>query len=131
MKVQHYRDVGPLSMEDAKDATQGLTVRRVISNVDGAADSTTDVSIIAPGGFSARHAHPWEHQVFAVAGKGAVTDGRESTPFRGREVIVIPADEPHQFVNDGDSDVLFVCLIPKAALAAHQPQRAGQPTSTE
>jgi quercetin dioxygenase-like cupin family protein len=119
MKVQHYRDVATLPVEGIEEATQGVAIRRVISDVDGATDFTMDVFEIEPGGHSTRHQHPWEHQVFVVSGTGMVTGDMEPASFGPGDVIFVPADEPHHFVNDGAAQVVFVCSIPKAALTAY------------
>ena len=123
MKVQHYTEVAPISVEEIEQATQGLTIRRVISGVDGATDFTMDVFEIRPGGYSAFHTHPWEHQVFVVRGAGVLIGAAGETPFGEGDVIFISPDEPHQFRNTGSSPVEFVCLIPEAALTAYYLER--------
>ena len=130
MKVQHYTAVAPIPVEDIEQATQGLTIRRVISGVDGATDFTMDVFEIRPGGHSAFHVHPWEHQVFVIRGTGVLVGAEGETPFGEGDVIFVPPDEPHQFRNAGSIPVEFVCLIPKAALTAYYLDRA-QPTAAE
>jgi quercetin dioxygenase-like cupin family protein len=124
MKVQHYREVDPLSVEGIEEATQGLTIRRVISDVDGATEFTMDVFEIEPGGHSAFHVHDWEHQIFVLGGQGTLVGSDASVPFAPGDVIYIAPGEPHQIVNDGDTLVEFVCLIPKAALTAYYLARA-------
>lgn len=119
MKVQHYSAVTPIPVEEIEDATQGLTIRRVISAVDGATDFTMETFEIRPGGYSAYHQHPWQHQVFVIKGAGVVTGEQGDTPFNVGDVIFIPPDEPHQFRNTGEDTVEFVCLVPQAALTAY------------
>lgn len=116
MRVDHYRDIPPLQAGGTGQATPGLTTRRIMSSA--AAEATMDICEINAGASSAFHTHPWEHQVFVVAGQGAVTDGQDPIPFRAGDVVVIPVGQPHQFVNVGDSHVLFVCLLPTAALTS-------------
>lgn len=119
MKVQHYTAVAPIPVEEIEQATQGLTIRRVISAVDGATDFTMDIFEIRPGGHSAFHAHPWEHEVFVICGDGVLVGAGDETPFGAGDVIFIPSNEPHQFRNAGDDPIEFVCLIPQAALTAY------------
>jgi quercetin dioxygenase-like cupin family protein len=126
MKVQHYREIDPLPVEAIEEATEGLTIRRVISEVDGATEFTMDVFEIERGGHSAFHRHPWEHQIFVLSGEGTLNGSDEPARFAPGDVIFIAADEPHQIVNDGDTLVEFVCLIPKAALAAYYLGRAAE-----
>ena len=119
MKVQHYSAVAPISVEEIEEATQGVTIRRVISAVDGATDFTMEIFEIGPGGYSAFHTHPWEHQVYVITGGGVVLGDQGEAPFDAGDVIFIPANEPHQFRNTGDDTVEFVCLVPQAALTAY------------
>lgn len=119
MKVQHYSAVAPIPVELIEEATQGLTIRRVISAVDGATDFTMEIFEIGPGGYSAFHAHPWDHQVFVIKGGGVVVGAHDETPFEVGDVIFISPNEPHQFRNTGDTTVEFVCLVPQAALTAY------------
>jgi quercetin dioxygenase-like cupin family protein len=126
MKVQHYRDIDPLPVKGIEEATEGLTIRRVISEVDGATEFTMDVFEIEPGGRSAFHHHSWEHQIFVLSGEGTLTGPDGPVPFKQGDVIFIAPEEPHQIVNDGDSLVEFVCLIPKAALTAYYLGRAAE-----
>jgi quercetin dioxygenase-like cupin family protein len=128
MKVEHYRDIEPLPVEAIEEATEGLTIRRVISEVDGATEFTMDVFEIEPGGHSAFHKHPWEHQIFVLSGEGTINGSDGPVLFKQGDVIFIAPDEPHQIVNDGDALVEFVCLIPKAALTAYYIGRVAERT---
>jgi quercetin dioxygenase-like cupin family protein len=119
MKVQHYSDVSPIPVEEIEEATQGLTIRRVISAVDGATDFTMDIFEIRPDGHSAFHVHPWEHQVFVIHGEGVLVGAEDETPFGTGDVIFIAPNEPHQFRNTGNDTIEFVCLVPQAALTAY------------
>jgi quercetin dioxygenase-like cupin family protein len=119
MKVQHYGEIAPLSVAGIEETTQGLTIRRVIDEVDGAGDFMMDVFEIEPGGWTGLHQHPWEHQIFVVTGHGEVTGSTGTTRFGPGQVIFIAPEEEHQFRNTGSSSVLFVCSIPKAALTAY------------
>lgn len=130
MKVQHYAAVAPIQVEEIEQAAHGMTIRRVISAVDGATDFTMDVFEIRPGGHSAFHAHPWEHQVFVVRGSGILVGEEGETPFGEGDVIFVAPNEPHQFRNAGTVPVEFVCLIPKAALTAYYLERT-QPAAAE
>lgn len=119
MKVQHYSSVAPIPVEEIEEATQSLTIRRVISDVDGATNFTMDIFEIGPGGYSAYHDHPWEHEVFVIRGDGVVVGAQAETSFSTGDVIFIPANEPHQLRNTSDETIELVCLIPQAALTAY------------
>jgi quercetin dioxygenase-like cupin family protein len=127
MKVHHYLDVTPLPVAGIEETTQGLTIRRVISEVDGAGDFMMDVFEIEPGGHSELHVHPWEHQIFVVAGKGEVLGGNQSFAFGPGDVIFTAPDDEHQFRSSGADPVVFVCAVPKAALTAYYLEQADPP----
>jgi quercetin dioxygenase-like cupin family protein len=65
-----------------------------------------------PGGYSPLHAHPWEHEVFVLQGDGAIFDGEKARRFKAGDVIFISPDEQHQFRNNGQKRLKFLCLIP-------------------
>lgn len=123
MKVQHYKMVTPISVEAIERAAEGVTMRRVISEVDGATNFTMDIFEIQTGGHSGFHTHPWEHEVFVIRGQGVVAGAEGETPFKEGNVIFVAPEEPHQFRNSGSSPVEFVCLIPRAALTAYYLER--------
>jgi len=58
------------------------------------------------------HVHPWEHEIFVFEGEGAVWDGDERRMFGEGDVIYIPANEPHTFINLGEKTLRFICCIP-------------------
>ncbi|MFA5240002.1 MAG: cupin domain-containing protein [Phycisphaerae bacterium] len=71
---------------------------------------------LAPGGHTPLHKHKHEHEVFAVEGQGIlVYEGKEHQFDKGY-VIFVPGDKEHQFKNNGDSVLKFLCLIPASAV---------------
>jgi quercetin dioxygenase-like cupin family protein len=66
-------------------------------------------------GYTPRHSHDWEHEVFVHNGTGEVfMDGKWRLLSPGSAVFV-PANMEHQFRNTADSTFTFVCLIPSGA----------------
>lgn len=123
MKVRHYREIQPIDVEKIERTAEGLTMRRVLSEIEGAVNFVMDVFEIKLGGHSSYHSHPWEHEVFVIRGAGTLVGAEEDLPFKEGDVIFIPPDEPHQFKNTGAEPVEFVCLIPKAALTSYYLER--------
>jgi quercetin dioxygenase-like cupin family protein len=67
------------------------------------------------GGFTPRHEHDWEHEIFFHAGSGEVfMDGRWK-PVEPGSVVFIPGNQEHQIKNSGGQPLIFVCLIPSGA----------------
>lgn len=126
MKITHYTAVRPIDAGEMEKTFDGVTIRRVISEVDGAENFTMDIFEIAPGGHTGYHRHPWEHEVFVISGSGVCRDHEGEKPFRPGDVIYIAPNEPHELRNSGTVPVQLVCVIPKAALTAYHLARSGR-----
>jgi len=70
---------------------------------------------LEPGGHTPRHDHPWEHEVFVLSGKGSVLTVEGQLPLARHSVVYVPSKVEHQFRNDGDEMLRFLCLVPKSA----------------
>ncbi|MCK4434272.1 cupin domain-containing protein [Candidatus Bathyarchaeota archaeon] len=109
MKVFHYKEV---EAKDAGKGTSGLSVRWLITKEIGAENFAMRLFEMEPGGSSPFHSHHWEHEVFILEGEGIVVGGGEKREFRAGDVIFIPPNEEHQFENNSEKTVKFLCLIP-------------------
>jgi quercetin dioxygenase-like cupin family protein len=112
VKVQHYTDV---PAEEA-DGVPGVTVRWVISEQDGAPHFALRVFDVEPGHATPFHPHWSEHEVFVLAGKGAVRSESGETPLESGSTVFVPGGEMHQFINKGDDVFRFICVIPNDSL---------------
>ena len=110
MRVVHYTDIVPDPV--GEEGASGITVRWVISEKDGANNFSMRVFVVEPGGYSPYHKHPWEHEVFILAGRGSVVQGGKEIPFSKGDVIFIPPGEEHQVKNSSKEMLEFICLIP-------------------
>jgi len=109
MKIFHYQNV------DAKDAGEGaskLRVRWLITKEMGAPNFAMRLFEMELGGYSPFHSHPWEHEVFILEGEGVVVGEGGEKEFRPGDVVFIRPDEKHQFRNNGEKPVKFLCLVP-------------------
>jgi mannose-6-phosphate isomerase-like protein (cupin superfamily) len=63
------------------------------------------VSIISvdaePGRGPALHRHPYPELFFIVEGEATFRDGEQSFVAHAGQVVCVPADHPHAFVNSG------------------------------
>lgn len=109
MKVFNYRDV---KAERAGEGASKLKVRWLITREVGAENFAMRLFEVKPGGFSPRHNHPWEHEIFILEGRGLVVGGGEKRSFKEGDVIFIHPNETHQLKNTGEKTVKFLCLIP-------------------
>ena len=113
MKVKHHEHVpsAPVAMEGAK----GCTVRWLVGEPEGAPTFAMRHFEVAPGGFTPKHSHPYEHEVFVLQGHGVVLEGDHEHTLQPGVVVFVQPDEIHQFRNTGDTPLKFLCLIPNSA----------------
>jgi len=97
------------------DVAKGVSGRVVIGKADGADNFCMRVFELDPGGFTPKHRHDWEHEIFFHAGQGEVWQDGNWTPVSSGNVAFIPGNEEHQIRNAGDSALTFVCLVPSGA----------------
>ena len=91
-----------------------VKVRWLITKEIGADTFAMRIFELEPEGHSPLHKHAWEHEVFILEGTGNLFDGEKTTPFKAGDVIFVPPNEIHQFVNSGKELLRFLCLIPYA-----------------
>ena len=110
MKIAHYSEIkaSPVEMEGA----QGVTIRWLISESDGAPNFAMRLFEVEPGGQTPLHAHSWEHELFVLEGNGFVWKEGKEIPIKSGTVIYVPPDEKHCFKNVGNQKLQFLCLIP-------------------
>lgn len=115
MKVQHFEAVPAQSV--AMPGASGCTVRWLLGPADGTPNFAMRQFEVAPGGYTPRHSHPYEHEVFVLEGEGVVYEGDEAHPLKAGDVVLVRPDEVHQFRNTGVGPLKFLCLVPNSAAA--------------
>jgi len=106
MKVSTYSDREPV------EELEGVFRRDVLTADDGVPLVSMHVFEIAPKVSTPSHYHPWEHEVFVVSGTGLVVGEQGSIAIGPGNIVFIPPNEPHCFVNTGVSTIQFVCVEP-------------------
>jgi quercetin dioxygenase-like cupin family protein len=113
MKIFHCTDSEAFSADVlGLTGATGLSIRFLITQADGAPNFAMMMLEVEPGGNTPNHNHGWEEEIFVKSGEGSVISDGKTTPVRSGEVIFIPADEPHQFVNNGNEQLHLICVIP-------------------
>ncbi len=113
MELKHYSEIEPARYSGG--AAEGVAGRVVIGRKDGAGNFCMRVFEVEPGGYSPRHAHDWEHEMFFHAGEGEVFGNGKWNPVRPGSAVFMPPNEEHQVRNTGKGTLTFVCLIPSKA----------------
>lgn len=111
MKVIHYSEA--LSRSFNNETVKNVTGRVVIGRDDGAPNFCMRIFTVGAEGYTPRHSHEWEHEIFVHSGKGQIFKNGEWTDVEAGTAVFIPGGEEHQLRNRGDEDFTFVCLIPK------------------
>ena len=116
MKVQSDLQI------DLQDVTMpgshGCKVRWLIGKSDEAPNFAMREFEVEPGGYTPKHHHPYEHEVFVLDGEGVVIEGEVEHPLRSGDVVYVQPDEVHQFRNSGDRPLKFLCLVPNSVYHA-------------
>ena len=110
MKIDSYKNL-PKKMFDGGPAN-AVTGRVAIGKNDGAERFCMRLFEIGKGGYTPKHTHEWEHEIFFHKGEGEVFKDGKYIPVKAGDVAFIPGGEEHQIRNAGDEDLVFVCLIP-------------------
>jgi len=110
MKHVNYSEV---ELEDVNiEGAVGAKIRWLISQKDEAPNFAMRMFEIATDGNTPYHTHAYEHEVFVLSGAGKVVTEKGATAMNTWDVIYIPPNLQHQFVNIGDKPLVFLCLIP-------------------
>lgn len=71
------------------------------------------ISRHAPGEGPRLHRHPYEETFICQRGTCTFTVGAETVRVGPGHVVVVPANTPHKFVNDGDERLQQVSIHPR------------------
>ena len=81
---------------------------------DGAPNFSMRHFTVEPGGHTPRHSHNYEHEVFILEGAGQVEEDGVHHDIKAGDVLYVPPNQIHQFVNGTDAPLKFLCLVPTA-----------------
>jgi quercetin dioxygenase-like cupin family protein len=116
MRVQHHQAVP--DSEVTMEGASGCRVRSLVGKGDSAPNFAMREFEVAPGGYTPKHFHPYEHEVFVLEGTGEILDGDDPQPLSAGDVVFVAPDDVHQFRNTGSGPLRFLCLIPNSATDA-------------
>lgn len=66
---------------------------------------------LAPGGYSSLERHAHAHCIVVLRGRGEALVGPEVVPMLPLDLVVVPPDVPHRWVNTGDEPLGFLCPV--------------------
>ena len=111
LKLKHYNEAEELEVTDY--GSTETTIRWLISREkEGAPRFALRRFELKPGGQIGIHAHPQEHEIYVLGGKGEVFTHYEKHEVKQDDVLYVPPDEPHGYKNTGKENLVFLCVIP-------------------
>ncbi len=114
MKLNHFEDVEQQDVD--MPGAVGCKVRWLVGKPDGAENFSMRQFEVGVEGYTPKHSHPYEHEVFVLEGEGTVLEGDQLHEIKTGDVVFVKPDEVHQFVNTGATPLKFLCLIPNSAM---------------
>jgi quercetin dioxygenase-like cupin family protein len=113
MKLIQYISVTPTHFDN--NQAKGVAGRVVVGKADGANNFCMRIFEITPAGFTPKHTHLWEHEMFIHAGTGEIYSNGKWNPVRPGNVVFVPSGEEHQIRNTGKELLVLACLVPSIA----------------
>jgi quercetin dioxygenase-like cupin family protein len=95
MKHIHYQDEIPQEVTVA--GAEGVKLRTVIGQKDGAANFDMRIISFEPGGQSPNHSHDYEHEIYVFKGQGSVEVDGQKVNLKPGDVVYVPANAAHHF----------------------------------
>src|SRR5438034_4782811 len=95
-----------------EDGSAHVELGRLIGRGDGARMAAMHELIIAKGGYSTMHRHDWDHQLVVTDGRGLAILDRKRIPLRPGVVLLVQANEKHQFLQRGTKPLHFLTVTP-------------------
>lgn len=109
--VREMTDVQSTDMSNGAEIV-GVLKRVLVGPSDGAPTFAVRLFTLTPGGHTPAHAHPFEHGVVVLRGRGIVLTTAGPIPIRSGSVVFVPPGDDHQFRNTGAEPLEFLCVVP-------------------
>jgi quercetin dioxygenase-like cupin family protein len=108
VKVASEHMTQPLQITDLPGSERA----RRFEGKDHGATASFFVNTQAPGEGPSLHRHPYEEIFILLEGSARFRRGDDAVEARAGEIVIVPANTPHGFVNTGDERLLFVSIHP-------------------
>ncbi|ACR78978.1 MULTISPECIES: cupin domain-containing protein [Kosmotoga] len=94
------------------DTVRGVEKRILIGEKHNAPNFVMRLFTVKPGGYSPRHSHDWEHEVFIVKGEATVVTPEGEIKVSAGSYVYVPKNVEHQFKNETEDILEFICVVP-------------------
>lgn len=90
-----------------------ITKKVMIGNQEGAQKFIMRLFIVEPQGYSPKHSHAWEHEIYIVKGAGELLTEQGKSALVAGMFVFVPGGALHQFSNTSRTDNFeFICVVP-------------------
>jgi quercetin dioxygenase-like cupin family protein len=107
MPVKHASDV---TAQPVKGGTKA-TIQVLISSDEGP-NFAMRRFVLKRGGFMPNHTNTVEHEQYVLRGRACININGQMFTVEAGDVVFIPEGAPHWYVNNGEEDFEFLCIIP-------------------
>ena len=111
MVVGHERDV--LGTRINNSEMKNVLKKVLIGPKEGWKGYVMRVFELGEGGHSPKHAHPWPHINYILAGKGKLHLDGIDYELEAGSYAYVPGSRIHQFSNTGQDTFVFICIVPE------------------
>jgi len=115
MRIRNAADVEAVAVEAG---AKGVCIQWLLDESAGAPSFAMRRFEIAPGGHTPLHTHPWEHEVYILAGRGSVYTEGEVVLLKPDDAVLVSPHEQHQFRAADDAALVLLCLVPNGPATA-------------
>ncbi len=91
----------------------GTSIQWLWGKNDGVPNFALRRFVIKAGGQIGIHSHREEHEIYILSGEGtAFNDSGKKITLSMNDTLYVPPNEPHGYTNTGNTDLIFLCIIP-------------------
>lgn len=109
-------DVVNRNNTEAFTTKDGSTIREILAYRNSSIrNQSLAEATLAPGGRTEAHFHPRAEEIYYILlGEGLMRLNEEERSVRPGDGVAIPPGVPHQIVNPGPTDLVFLCCCAPA-----------------
>ncbi len=109
MIIKNRSNFKPKIMDN--DEMKGVKFFPLLTAKDGAPNFALRVFEVSPNGYSPRHTHEWEHEIYIIEGDGFAVSKDGEFKIKKDDCILVNPSELHQ-IKAGSKGITFVCVVP-------------------
>ena len=107
MSVKHIQDIPTESVPNATGVSKAVLI-----SAQEAPNFAMRKFSMQPGGSMPLHTNKVEHEQYVLRGRARVRLGEEIVEVSAGDIVFIPAELAHYYVNISDEPFEFLCLVP-------------------